>query len=115
MVALLESVTEVTVAAEVDNTALNLSSPSFQYKTAEFPADPRWMYIPESMSPPEDDLLSSNNGSSIVMFVVSTDVVVPLTCKLPFTITSAVAPSIVSAVVSEPPSLMLNLISPSDV
>ena len=29
--------------------------------------------------------------------------------------TSAVAPSIVSAVVSEPPSLMLNFISPSEV
>ena len=49
------------------------------------------------------------------MFVVSTDVVVPFTCRLPFTITSAVAPSMVIAVVSDPPSLILNLMSPSDV
>ena len=49
------------------------------------------------------------------MLVVSTDVVEPLTCKLPFTMTSAVAPSIVSAVVSTPPSFTLNLMSPFDV
>ena len=59
-----ESVTDVASAAELDNTALNESSPSFQYNTALLPADPRCTNIPASTSaPPELFLLSSNNAS----------------------------------------------------
>ena len=79
-----ESVTDVASAAELDNTALNESSPSFQYNTALLPADPRCTNIPASTSaPPELFLLSSNNASCISKFVVFTDVVVPDTVRLP--------------------------------
>ena len=79
-----ESVTASAVAAELDNTALNVSSPSFQYNTALLPAEPRCMNIPASTSaPPELFLFNSNNASWISMLVVLTDVVVPDTVKFP--------------------------------
>ncbi len=78
-VAVLESVTAVADAAEVVNTALNLSSPSFQYRAALFPADPRWMYIPASSSaPPELSLFNSIKLSPISNVVAFISVVVPL-------------------------------------
>ena len=59
-----ESVTDVASAAELDNTALNESSPSFQYNTALLPADPRCTNIPASTSaPPELFLFSSKSAS----------------------------------------------------
>ena len=73
------SVIAVTEAADVVVTALNLSSPSFQYIAALFAA-PLLIIIPASISAgPELFLDNSKIGSSMVVFVVLIVVVVPST------------------------------------
>ena len=99
----------------------NLSADSSHAIMALSPVDPLSIMIPESLAFEPAPLFNSNKLSSKVVFVEFTVVVVPLTVKFPVTVTAppnVAAPasdiSKVKAVISEPPSLPLKIISLSD-
>ena len=62
---------------------VHLSSDSSHIIKASLPVDPRWIIIPTSLELLEAPLFNSIKLSLIVVFVVSTVVVAPLTVKLP--------------------------------